>query len=198
MIFWNLPQSLTDIWLKSIVSAQCLQTVSISTCPATTSPSLTPTCPRWRTWRAAGTSATTRTTTTAGPSTTIQQDESASYHQVRSVRMFSMRLSVFVDVNLSVEVLKVSSVWQIFSMSALFRVTGHGTDKIWCSVWRLMIIRVSNHISLCLDDSISLPTQLQQDSGFIFSEKSGCNNGKILSFYFTQDLHFKTIVSHIF
>lgn len=28
------------------------------------------------------------------------------------------------------------------------------------------------------DDSISLPTQLQQDSGFIFSEKSGCNNGE--------------------
>ena len=28
------------------------------------------------------------------------------------------------------------------------------------------------------DDSISLPTQLQQDPSFVFSEKSGCNNGK--------------------
>jgi len=32
---------------------------------------------------------------------------------------------------------------------------------------------------LSSDDSISLPTQLQQDSGFIFSEKSGCNNVKV-------------------
>ena len=33
-------------------------------------------------------------------------------------------------------------------------------------------------ISLFPDDSISLPTQLQQDASFVFSEKSGCNNGK--------------------
>ena len=31
---------------------------------------------------------------------------------------------------------------------------------------------------LSSDDSISLPTQLQQDPSFVFSEKSGCNNGK--------------------
>ena len=31
---------------------------------------------------------------------------------------------------------------------------------------------------LSSDDSISLPTQLQQDASFVFSEKSGCNNGE--------------------
>lgn len=39
---------------------QCLPTVSISTCPAPTSPSPTPTSPTCPTWRAAGTSATDR------------------------------------------------------------------------------------------------------------------------------------------
>ena len=45
---------------------QCRPTASISTCRVTTSPSRTPTCPRWPTWRAAGRSATTSRDTTAG------------------------------------------------------------------------------------------------------------------------------------
>ena len=83
---------------------QCRPTASISTCRVTTSPSRTPTCPRWPTWRAAGRSATTSRDTTAGgylgiyllstiyylhiylstgPSTTTQPGGSASSPQVR-------------------------------------------------------------------------------------------------------------------
>ena len=46
----------------------------------------------------------------------------------------------------------------------------------------LLIVDDNNYFLCVADDSISLPTQLQQDSGFIFSEKSGCNNGKICFF----------------
>ena len=48
----------------------------------------------------------------------------------------------------------------------------------------LLIVDDNNYFLCVADDSISLPTQLQQDSGFIFSEKSGCNNGKICFFLF--------------
>ena len=63
-------------------SCQCRQTASTSTCPATTSPSLTPTWPTWPTSRPAGTSATGRTGTTAGPSTTTQTGRNVSSQQV--------------------------------------------------------------------------------------------------------------------
>ena len=90
-------------WRKifTLTVLQCRPTASISTCRVTTSPSRTPTCPRWPTWRAAGRSATTSRDTTAGGylgigiyllsticlstghSTTTQPGGSASSPQVR-------------------------------------------------------------------------------------------------------------------
>ena len=71
-----------EVLSKTFPILQCQLTASISTCPATTSPSLTPTSPTSPTSRRAGTSATGRTGTTAGPSTTTQTGRSASSPQV--------------------------------------------------------------------------------------------------------------------
>ena len=98
-------------------------------------------------------SVTGRANTIAGRSTTILKEENASFLQVG---FGEKRNFCFFVENQSDEL-------SVVERQRWLIVDGNNDKNILCIV----------------DDSISLPTQLQQDSGFIFSEKSGCNNGKI-------------------